>query len=124
MAQESNSPRKSPLFSEERTFEPQKVEWMDVLYPRVNGPEYRAFRKAHDNLTHHDYTASNVAGALAGKPFSRDEAINHMRKHFINRGWKDGEIDIQVAQFLGQLTLKGWNGLLNHIQKIVEGKAQ
>lgn len=118
----NTSPRKSEMFAEDREFNPQKVEWMDVLYPAVNGKEYRAFRKAHENLTHHDYTAGAVAGAFAGKTINRDLIITHLREKFINRKWKADEIDIQVAQFLGQLSLKGWNGLVNHILKIHEGR--
>lgn len=109
---------------EGRTFPAQKVEWMDVLYPVVNSKEYHAFRKAKAGLTHHDFTAQAVAGRLAGKAATRDAIITDLRTNYVNKAWKAGDVEIQIAQFLGQLSLKGWNGLVNHIIKIVEGKAK
>lgn len=113
----------SKLF-EGRDFEPKKVEWMDVLYPRVNGPEYHKFRKAHENLTHHDHTVRLVVKKFAGKVPTRDEIINFLRKEYINRAWQPGDLEVQVAQYLGQLTLKGWNGLINSVLKVAEGRKQ
>jgi hypothetical protein len=115
---------KQPKLFEGRESEPKKVEWMDVLYPRVNGPEYHAFRKAHQNLTHHDYTITLVVKKFAGKVPSRDEIIGFLRHDYINNAWQAGDIEVQVAQYLGQLTLKGWNGLINGILKIAEGRKQ
>lgn len=121
MTQQNSTPKLHPLF-EGREYEAQKVEWMTVLYPRVNSKEYHAFRKAHETLTHHDHTAISTAAAFTGKDISRDAIINHLRKNYIEKQWKDGDIEVQVAQFLGQLTLKGWNALINHITKIHEGR--
>lgn len=106
---------------EGRTFEDRKVEWMDTLYPRVNSEEYHKFRKVN-GLTHHDYTVKVVAGRLAGKKAGRDEIINDLKANYINRSWKPNELDVQIAQYLGQLTFRGWSGLINSIQKVIEGR--
>lgn len=111
------------LFGEERNFQIQKVGWMTVLYPAVNSVEYHKFRKAHQGLTHHDTTVAYTAKFFAGQHPSRETIVEHLVKTYVEKNWKAGEIDIQIAQFLGQLTEKGWNGLINHVIKVLDGKA-
>lgn len=111
----SENVKTSPLF-EGRETEPQKVTWMTTLYPRVNGPEYRAFRKAHDGKTHHDKTVELIVESVPmedGRPPQHKDMVAFLVEEYVERDWQAGDIMIQVAQYLGQLTGRGWTALLN-----------
>lgn len=95
-----------------------KVSWMSVGYESVNSEEYWKFRK-EKGMTHCDYVVM-----LGGKKglVKKEEIVSWLVKEYIEKKWKEGDIERQVAQYLGQLTEKGWNGLMNKIIKVVEGK--
>lgn len=112
----------SPLFPG-RTYLPQYVPWMTVRYPAVTGPEYRRFRKAHGGLTHHDYTVDQAAAHFKSGTPERAAIVSWLAETYVRRSWTaEHGTEIQVAQFLAQLTQRGWNGLINEVLKVLSGR--
>lgn len=99
-----------------------KVKWMEGFgYVSVNGEEYRLFRKWSGGKTHVEYVVSEM-GKVVKKGEKREKIVERIMNRWVKKVWKEGEIEIQVGQYVSQLSEKGWNGLINKIVKVVDGK--
>lgn len=106
---------------EGRQLNPIFVPWMTQQFPSVDGKEYRAFRKSK-GMTHKDFTVQAVTAHFGSKKASRDEIIAHLLT-FTTKTYAADDLNVQIPQYLSQLTFRGWSGLINSISKVLEGRS-
>lgn len=103
-----------------------KVTWLKHQLPAVNGPEYRRFRKEHDDQTHVEFISDKAAAALP-KDADRNAIIKYLTDTYdtpqIAKSAPVGSEERQLLQYLGQLNSSGWQRLANKIADKIQKRA-
>lgn len=93
-----------------------KVTWLKHQLPSVNAHDYWAFRK-RNGTTHVKFITDVAATALPGKATKNDIVLFLLDRYDTDgiAALHNGETDHQLLQYLGQLTERGWQGLINKV---------